>query len=717
MSSVFFNIYEDDDDEDSCSDTVTVIGDLPVDSYTENRQLLNQAIEEENLLQISYHLAFEPDPHVPILGKPSPLWMAIHNSTPEIVDVLIRSGYSIMEMQCPSTYYFHSDDYTYTGDLDSLSDYKGYTYFTYMTLLHWAVINDSYSKVKVLLAHGASPNWVDERGNSVLLYAVESGSVRIAEELIKQGAKVNEPLTKHPGNYLIHDAVHSGNFAMVKMLLNYGAKVNVINCDDQSVLHLLLKPKQKEMPDLVQLLADAGCPINYRQQDKFSPLYLAVEQRRTRTCRILLEHLADPNAGIYGTNAFPLVMACEYRCLSLIRHLLESGAYVDQRLDSRQTLLHVACTKGHAEVVRELLKYGADIDAIDNSHKTPLHAAVERGSKWIVRLLLRNGANAEVPDNEMYTPLHRATFLGLVDVVKILLEAEANMNTEDYWCFTPLHTACRKDKLQVVKILVKMGADVNRKSKIKVTPLHLAVEHSSTCLVQFLLRKGADVNCRGPDNKTPIFRACSYHNVAKIKLLLNYGAKINVKDNSGSTPFHQLYYKEREAGQIMLKHMALRFYNGERIEACDLRLLRDHNAAHAYFMNALSRVMMLKNDKFFRNVTFFDVFCMKPSQLLKLVRNNEFIGAFRANYGKHKSFWDDLEIKFEKALMERELLYSAEHFLASIFGEYLPAAALERMATFFIIDALDQMEEEEARKADNSFVHPLIARYQRRGHM
>lgn len=223
-------------------------------------------------------------------------------------------------------------------------------------------------------------------------------------------------------------------------------------------------------------------------------------------------------------------------------------------------------------------------------------------------------------------------------------------------------------------------------------------------LVRYLLQNGAEVNCRGQFGETPIYGACNYHHSGKIKLLLDYGAQINVKDNAGMTPFRWLYYKEREAGQVMMKQMALLSVSGRQVEQCDLETIGESEKTQKFYEMAVDEATKLRNDKFFGNVTFFDVLDISATALFLLVKNDNFVKAFRDKVSDYTMYLDDLTIKVDLAVKRKELLYAAESYLDSVFGVYLPSAVIERLATFIIAEDLENIafDDERINSSDES---------------
>ena len=60
-------------------------------------------------------------------------------------------------------------------------------------------------------------------------------------------------------------------------------------------------------------------------------------------------------------------------------------------------------------IVRQLIDHGADVAARDETRLTPLHLAVFSGSFEIVRLLIERGADVTAQDGCNATPLHFAS--------------------------------------------------------------------------------------------------------------------------------------------------------------------------------------------------------------------------------------------------------------------------------------------------------------------
>lgn len=74
--------------------------------------------------------------------------------------------------------------------------------------------------------------------------------------------------------------------------------------------------------------------------------------------------------------------------------------------------LFAAAESGDLERARDLLDRGADLNARDDTKATPLHIAARYGHFDVVELFIANGADVNARDMYLTTPLHEAAFKG-----------------------------------------------------------------------------------------------------------------------------------------------------------------------------------------------------------------------------------------------------------------------------------------------------------------
>ncbi|MGR6965747.1 ankyrin repeat domain-containing protein [Geodermatophilus sp. URMC 61] len=183
-------------------------------------------------------------------------------------------------------------------------------------------------------------------------------------------------------------------------------------------------------------------------QGGWTPLHLAVAERRTEVVRLLVAAGADLSARTeHGRDPLHTALESAPELVPLLRELgapvdAASAAYLDdvERLDTELDdgapltdpvtgvdLLTLAAAGGAADTARTLLDRGADVDG------GALHAAVAGTRLELVRLLLAAGAdvNRREPDTGR-APLHTAVVAGpgrdAPEVVRVLLDAGADVN-------------------------------------------------------------------------------------------------------------------------------------------------------------------------------------------------------------------------------------------------------------------------------------------------
>lgn len=81
--------------------------------------------------------------------------------------------------------------------------------------------NGDAEVLKVLLEHGANPNYASPGGHSLLIEAIKKQNIEIVKILLNNGADVNYKIRSQlPMFYAIQG---EGNAELVKLLLNNGA--------------------------------------------------------------------------------------------------------------------------------------------------------------------------------------------------------------------------------------------------------------------------------------------------------------------------------------------------------------------------------------------------------------------------------------------------------------------------------------------------------------
>eukprot|EP00035_Acanthoeca_spectabilis_P000982 m.76680 g.76680 ORF g.76680 m.76680 type:complete len:983 (-) comp10547_c0_seq2:50-2998(-) len=391
-----------------------------------------------------------------------------------------------------------------------------------------AVVSGNIDVVNMIIESGAVTR--DGCHNMAMDAAVASGSIEMAEALIKGGVPVKDQnlkdacLTKSPkmvkcvldaGIKIKHDRGRSlavavkekGCEEVVQTLLDANADVN-------DVPHILTVAVETASVDVIRMLLNAGACVNY--QDYASPryaqehpLYAAVQKERVEIAIVLLEAGADPNqTGVKYNAKSPLFEACSRGLLEVVRALVGHGVRVASELEA----LGKAASNGYTEIVELLIAHGGSLGI-------GLLGSSFGGYTDIVKsLVLKNAKPGK-------SPLALAAEHGHVDVVNFLLDQGATVNVPSPGQ-PPLYLAARKNHVQIVKLLIARNADVNVPFAMRgvsllcpsgSTALHAAASSGHRDMVKLLLSQGADPNVRDGDGKLPADIADGY----RLRELLN----------------------------------------------------------------------------------------------------------------------------------------------------------------------------------------------------
>ena len=110
--------------------------------------------------------------------------------------------------------------------------------------------------------------------------------------------------------------------------------------------------------------------------------------------------------------------------------------------DSGRTVMHWACSGGHANILSWLLEQpGSNPDVRDDSRWTPLIIASSAGHEDCVHLLLGAGAKVDACTDQGRSSLLYACSKNHQSISKKLLDEGANINLQDKLGASPLHRA------------------------------------------------------------------------------------------------------------------------------------------------------------------------------------------------------------------------------------------------------------------------------------
>lgn len=239
------------------------------------------------------------------------------------------------------------------------------------TPLFWAALRGDLSKVTALLAAGADHSKTDLERRLPLHAAIQSGSVRCVEILLRRGSSVHA--RDNYGNTALQIATFSDdNEAMLEALYLAGASVNATERYGTSVL------------------ASAAC-LNH-----------------PKSANWLIQKGADiESLDVVGYS--PLLEAIRYCNAEVAEALLRHGARVDVKTNGGRTVLHVLASTGNLAGTNVLLQFplpGLSTEIRDSKGMTALQIFENRVGppdgmqEAFFKLLHHINSRSESEDNE-----------------------------------------------------------------------------------------------------------------------------------------------------------------------------------------------------------------------------------------------------------------------------------------------------------------------------
>lgn len=304
-----------------------------------------------------------------------------------------------------------------------------------------------------------------------------------------------------------------------ELLLQIGEVLSLL--PEASHLNAFLRTNRR-LANLIQPIIDkTAVPVDLGRRKRV--LHWASERGYERLAGALLDH--GSYVGALDCNGWtPLLHAAANGHAGIITKLLNKGANIEAKSywGDRETALHCAALEGQEEAVRVLVQRGAELDTKAQSRSTALHFAVEFEKETIVKFLIDNGANVNIQkDNETNnSAIHLAIQNEDEMILILLLENGANITAQNRRGDTALHLAAAdKSRHEMVKVLLEKGANITIRNQRDETPLHLAATNNNTEAVFRMLRIGAAtiINARDTDNNTPLLCAAASSDPVDVK--------------------------------------------------------------------------------------------------------------------------------------------------------------------------------------------------------
>lgn len=404
--------------------------------------------------------------------------------------------------------------------------------------------------VNTLLDAGAHTHYIDGRGSTALLRAVENRSVILTKSVLRgKDLAINAMYQSHTALGL---ASELGDAEIVELLLSRpDVDVNLgklFGGVQQTPLHLAVLRGDKKCVEA--MLCHPDVDKNSIGNVARTALYYAGERGHTDILKLLLDNGADPN--IHDSR--PVHRAIDLGLYSVLKILLNHPVELDFRDGFGRTALHAAVVSGRPETLQLVLEncQAIDMDAQGNNGDTSLHDAARIGNHRMVELLLEHGARTNIKNKGGRTPVRRAKEAGQRHLLNILQQArtrESELDKEDSTLVLrkadsfgteteqPLPYVVQRGDIQTLRrrLAQTTDAEVNEKGFDfrSLTPLHYACHSNDVEKVILVLEAGAFVDPVDVFGRTPLILACQMGTLDIVQSLVKSGANVNIKHGAG----------------------------------------------------------------------------------------------------------------------------------------------------------------------------------------
>jgi ankyrin repeat protein len=361
------------------------------------------------------------------------------------------------------------------------------------TLMHALAHKCNNATIMMIKKSGIAHDVPRNDGFTPLRVAVIAGNEPAVKALLELDANINTLDNK--GITPLLSAVLNDQETMVKLLLANGADTSVTVIFENILLNALNAAVMKGSEKIVQLLVDAGTPVDVKLQGSQTPIKLAEESGLDEIVTILKKALRSQKAAANPVNPDAktdklwkeLIKPLTEFQYEEIKSLSKSKVFSQLSIDNQLLVCSALCDTNR---VKDLITQGANPNhqfKEVNGGMNSLFAA----TVGYERLFLAQKGKIKSDDAQNAASAQ-------LDTVQCLLEANCDANLQSNDGTTCLMSVIPFNKhysvLPLMKLLLVNGANPNLRSLHDITPLILAAMQNDQAVVDVLLEAGADIN-------------------------------------------------------------------------------------------------------------------------------------------------------------------------------------------------------------------------------
>ncbi len=271
----------------------------------------------------------------------TPLMQSVNHNLPRLIDLLVKAGANL-------------------DDTDVLGD----------PAINWAAYLGKADVVNRLIEQGANVKIKTVHGNALDI-AMRQGHSRIIDMLLPQFNK--QPQSTWVTN--LFASVARKDFVTLKRLLKESSKEAIYDGYGNSILPFAAS---KRCIACVEILIQAGQPVDQTDRIGFSALMIAARNGDLSLLELLLKHQANVNqhANSNGMMATPLILAAAHNQTEVIKKLYSAGAKLDVTDVMGNTALHWTLGAPNNSTTDLLISLGANTE-ITNQYGISAKSVIE----------------------------------------------------------------------------------------------------------------------------------------------------------------------------------------------------------------------------------------------------------------------------------------------------------------------------------------------------
>jgi len=193
---------------------------------------------------------------------------------------------------------------------------------------------DNEDIIKELIKRGSSVNFVDNAGNSPLVYAIQKRTLPIVKLLIKKGANVNFIIKKRSQSILMY-AIELGEIELVKHLVKSGADIDYINEKGISILRKASEIGDREIFEFLIKYNANNCFTGDICENEI--VYSIISKNRLDLLKILIANNLDINIRDNDGDT-AITYAIRNRMIDILKYLVSCGASIHNINNNGQSI-------------------------------------------------------------------------------------------------------------------------------------------------------------------------------------------------------------------------------------------------------------------------------------------------------------------------------------------------------------------------------------------